>query len=361
MTNTEHGPGSRLRRFAERTFEPQTLDRVVLPALADLQHECREDAGVSRLVRLRAYWGLWKTLAICFAGDAVRDRERHAHSLGTRTLLFLVLLLVLVTAAQSATWFYTFGRDHGGWAAIKAALLLLPSTLTVVLPAAFFLAVALFRAKGARMTTLIPSTTAGAVACATALFIGAMFIVPPINQSFRTFVFNTLQPPEASVAPRVLSKGLSELTWTELNAQVREPASPRLEEVARAHRQQRFAFIGSPFVMALLGLGLAGRWRSRAATIGASLVLLVLYDECFQLASSLDRGGYPSAYGTWTANVAFAVVGLRLLRTRQEWGERINGVRPGLERVRLRGNRRYGETAFAWLVTRCSGQANGLA
>ena len=35
-------------------------------------------------------------------GDAARDREGHALSLGTRTLLFVVLLLVLVTAAQSA-------------------------------------------------------------------------------------------------------------------------------------------------------------------------------------------------------------------------------------------------------------------
>ena len=216
------------------------------------------------------------------------------------------MLLGLLTAAQSTTWFYSFGRDHGTWAATKAALLLLPSTLTAVLPAAFFLAVALFRTRAAQLPTLIPATTAGAVACAAALFIGAMFVVPPINQSFRTFVFNTLQPPDANVPPRVLSKGLAELTWTELNAQIREPASRRQEELARANRQQRFALVGSVFVMALLGLGVAGRWRSRAATIGASLVLLVLYAGCFDLASHLDRGGYPSAYGTWTANVAFA-------------------------------------------------------
>jgi Lipopolysaccharide export system permease LptF/LptG len=321
MTSTEHGPGSRLRRFAERTLEPVTLERVVLPALADLQHECREDAGVSRLVRLRAYWGVWKTLAICFAGDAVRDRAGHALSLGTRTLLFAFLLLVLVTAAQSATWFLTFGREHGEWSAIKAALLLLPSTLTMVLPGAFFLAVALFRTRDSRMATLVPATTAGAVACAAALFIGAMFVVPPINQSFRTLVFNTLQPPDPDVFPRVLSKGLAELTWTELNEQIREPSSRRQEELARANRQGRFALVGSVFVMALLGLGMAGRWRSRATTIGASLVLLVLYVGCFVLASELNDGGYRSAYGVWTANGAFAIVGLRLLRSRKEWGD----------------------------------------
>ncbi len=335
MTEPDCLPGRRLLRFAERVFDPETVERVLRPAVADLQHECEDrDAPANAAsvrssaplaIRVRAYWGLWKTLAICFAGDAVRVRRGHALSLGTRTLLFVVVLLVLLTAAQSTTWFYTFSRDHGAWAAIKAFLLLVPSTLTMVLPAAFFLAVALFKTNG-RMATLIPSATAGAVACAAALFIGAMFVVPPINQSFRTFVFNTLQPPDANVAPRVLSKGLSELTWAELNAQIREPASRRQQELARAHRQQRFAFVGSAFVMALLGLGLAGRWRSRAATIGASVVLVVLYDGCFILASNLDRGAYPSIYGTWTANIAFAVVGLRLLRSRKEWRDDAIGV-----------------------------------
>jgi Lipopolysaccharide export system permease LptF/LptG len=329
MTNTEHRPGSRLRRFAERTFERQTLERVILPALEDLRHECENrDGGAetstgvrarSRIrIRVRAYWGLWKTLVICFAGDAVRDRQGHARSLGARTLLFALLLLVLLTAAQSTTWSYSFGRGHGAWAAIKAVFLLMPSTLTMVLPGAFFLALALFRTKNSRVGTLIPSATVSAVACATALFIGAMFVVPPINQSFRTFVFNTLQLPDPGVPPRVLSKGLAELTWTELNAEIRKPTSSRQQELARAHRQQRFALVGSAFVMALLGLGVAGRWRSRTATIGASLVLLVLYAGCFTLAADLNRGGDASAYGTWTANIAFAVVGLRRLRSRKE-------------------------------------------
>ena len=317
-------------------FDPETLERVLRPAVADLQHECdtldegaNAASGVrsrSRLaIRVRGYLGTGKTLAICFAGEAVRFRGGHALSLGTRTLLFVFLLLVLETA-RSATWFLALAGDHGAWPAIKATLLLVPSTLTIVLPAAFFLAVALFRTKGTRMPTLIPSAAAGGVACAATLFIGIMFVVPPINQSFRTFMFNTLQPPEPNVPARAFSKGLTELTWSELNAHIRSPASGRQEELARAHRQLRFALIGSPFVMALLGLGMAGRWRSRAATIVASLALLVLYVWSLILASSLDRSAYPSIYGTWTANVAFAVVGLRLLRSRKEWRDDATSV-----------------------------------
>jgi lipopolysaccharide export LptBFGC system permease protein LptF len=81
--------------------------------------------------------------------------------------------------------------------------------------------------------------------------------------------------------------------------------SSRQEELARAHRQQRVAFAASVFVLALLGLGLAGRWRSRAATFGAALALLVLYGVCFGVGAGPNNGAYPSTYGTWTANGAF--------------------------------------------------------
>ena len=80
MTTSEHRPGSRLRRFAERTFERPTLERVVFPALADLQHECREDAGVSRWVRLRAYWGLLKTVALCLLIESGTYGQRDTSS-----------------------------------------------------------------------------------------------------------------------------------------------------------------------------------------------------------------------------------------------------------------------------------------
>jgi hypothetical protein len=61
-------PGAGLRRFAERTFDRSTVETVILPALADLQHECASThAGWLRRFRtsLRAYWELWKTIGIC--------------------------------------------------------------------------------------------------------------------------------------------------------------------------------------------------------------------------------------------------------------------------------------------------------
>jgi lipopolysaccharide export LptBFGC system permease protein LptF len=271
-------------------------------------------------VRLRAYWGVWKTLGVCLVGDALRDRNGFGASLGVRTLAYLLSLAALMSLLQSGEWLLSFGSTYGAWPAVKAGGLLLPSTFVVSLPVSFFMAVALFRTtKGARFPSLIPATAATALACASILFAAVMFAVPNVNQSYRTLVFDTIQPPAPDGRPRELSKGLAEMNWMELNAHIRQAPSSRQEELARAHRLQRFALIMSPLVMALLGLGVAGRWRSRAATIGVSLALLIVYAGCFTLASGANDGGTRSAYGTWTANAAFAIVGLRLLRTRPEW------------------------------------------
>ncbi len=327
MTEPDCQRGRTLLRFAERVFDPETVERVLLPAFADLQHECESGTTNTRsrpFVRVRAYWGIWKTLAVCLAGDALRDRDGFSASLTIRTLLFLLLLVALM-GLLSGRWLLSFGATYGEWAAVRAGVLLLPSTLASTLPVALFLAVGLFRTTGAaRLPALIPATTAATLACAFALFIGAMFVVPSANQSFRTLVFNTMQPPDPGLPPREIRKGLAEMSWMELKAHIREAPSSRQEEIARSHRLQRFAMIASTFVMALLGLGVAGRWQSRATTIAAALALLVLYVGCFTLASGQHPGGYPSAYGTWAANAAFALVGMRLLRTRQDWKEEIN-------------------------------------
>jgi lipopolysaccharide export LptBFGC system permease protein LptF len=186
---------------------------------------------------------------------------------------------------------------------------------------AFFLAVALRRAEGRPpLVGLLPATGAAATACAIAVLIGAMFLVPYTNQSYRQVVFEAFSPP-ADGRPHDLSKGLTELSWGELNELVRHPPSRRQEALARAHRQIRFAVVASPFGLALLALGLTRRWHSRTATAAAALVALGAYGTCFMLAGEIDGGGYPSAYGVWAANLAFALLGLRLLRSRTDWGE----------------------------------------
>ena len=96
MTEPHRLPDGRLLRFAERVFDPGTVERVLRPAFTDVQHERR---GVSRgwlqhrLVVLRAYWGLCKTIGICAIGDVARNPDGIASSFGGRTFVFLGVVL----------------------------------------------------------------------------------------------------------------------------------------------------------------------------------------------------------------------------------------------------------------------------
>ncbi len=60
-------PGARLLRFSERFFEQPGLEKIALPAIADLQHEysSRSDKSITRfLILLRGYLSFWKATGI---------------------------------------------------------------------------------------------------------------------------------------------------------------------------------------------------------------------------------------------------------------------------------------------------------
>jgi hypothetical protein len=103
-----------LLRFAGRVFDRETVDKVILPALADLHHE--SSGGYRgwferRLVLLRAYWGLWKTLAVCAVGDVVHNLDGITSSVDTRTVVLLVIV-VAIPMAPSVSWMVSFGSTY---------------------------------------------------------------------------------------------------------------------------------------------------------------------------------------------------------------------------------------------------------
>jgi lipopolysaccharide export LptBFGC system permease protein LptF len=317
MTENVRRAGRHLRGFAERTFDRETVENVILPALADLQHESAGSDGgtVRRFARsIRAYWGFWKTMGMCAIGDVAHNKDRISTSLGGRTLIFLSIVVALLML-ENASWMLSFGPTHGTGSTITAGALLLPSTIVLALPAAFFFAVAMFRpSAGIPSTRLRPSAVVGSIACAGITFALMMAIVPTTNQAYREHVFEAIKRTDVNAARGPLRKGFNEMTLPELNEHIRHASSSRQADLARANRDQRFAFVGTVFVLALLGLALAGRWRSRVATLVAALAIFVTFSVCFGFGASLNTYGYPAAYGAWTANGAFLVFALRLLR-----------------------------------------------
>lgn len=60
-------PGSRLRRFAEKHLDNSAVEKIVLPIIADLQHEYLSlpRSGMMGLqVLLRGYWSFWKAIGL---------------------------------------------------------------------------------------------------------------------------------------------------------------------------------------------------------------------------------------------------------------------------------------------------------
>jgi lipopolysaccharide export LptBFGC system permease protein LptF len=303
-------------RFAERMFDRDTVERVMAPALTDLQHECANaGTGVARAaICVRAYWGVLKAIAVCLLRDVVSDRHRAGRRLAGQMLAFLFVLSCLMSIPE-LRFTMLLKAEFGARTAIEARLLSLPSTILLILPAAMFFTLVFQRERSdTSRPSLIPTMSAAVVACTIAVFALIMFAAPEANQSFRSLVHAAFM--KASHEPvRDLPRGLNEMTLPMLNEHIAQPISQRERTLARNHLQRRFAFVALVPIFGLLGLSLVDRWRSRLLTLGAALAIFFLYAMCINLGA--DRYGNTSLYGPWTANALFFVLAVRLLRTRR--------------------------------------------
>ena len=311
--------GSRLRTIAGRVFDRATFDRVILPAIADLQHECSAPAGNAwsrRLICWRAYWSVWKTFGICLITDGVRNPHGVSGTIARRTaacLIGLVPVLIgpaLVEMILSRESRFTFDE------ACKAIVLLLPQALLACLPAAFFFSLVLYRKEERpEGASIIPSVIAGTVACAILVSVLSAIVVPKANDAYRSLVFESLERRAHVYAlprPAEPVRGVSEMTWWELREQVKHAADSRSQVRARARLLQHFAFVGLVPVLALLGYGLSNRGRSRRAMFALALAIQTFYYAVFSLAGTNFEGPY--VHGSWMVNAAFFLLAVRLLR-----------------------------------------------
>jgi hypothetical protein len=300
MTNTKHGPGSRLRRFAERTLEPETLERVVLPALADLQHECREDARGSRLVRLRAYWALWKTLALCLLIESgTYGRPMVGGVMARLTIIFPIVLGIVMVPALNAA----FG---GPPAPAQLLLASVPQALIAALPIAFFFAVALERHPRS-LRRLVPAVFAMALVCTLVMMVVTLSVVPRANDVYARSVAGQLK---AAGRPAVVSFGSSEWRFTELVQRTRSETSERDRETARQVLGMRLAQSTWPIMLGFLALGIAGYERVHALFMG--VWVLIFYIAALRAAAPSSFQS-PSVRGVWLVNAAFVLAGLCLV------------------------------------------------
>jgi hypothetical protein len=300
MTNDDSGPGAGLRWFAERTLDRYTLERVMFPALADLEYECSDDAGASRLVRLRAYWGLWKALAVCLLTDWISYGRPAIEGVARRMLIIfpIVVGLVMVPALNGE-----LGRPL---VSTRLILLSLPQAFPVAIPVAFFFAVALEqRAKSLRR--LVPAVFGMALACALVMMAVTLSMVPRANHAYAVTIHQHLK---AAGKPAMVSFGPGEWTLAELVRKARSETSERDRATARQLLGMRLATSTLPIVLGFMALGIAGYERQHSLFMG--VWLLIIYVAALRGAASSSYIG-PSVAGVWLVNGVFCLAGLWLV------------------------------------------------
>ncbi len=252
-------PGQLLRRVAQRFCSPSTLEHVVDPIVADMQHEwnaARERSSTARAwVRLAGYAVFGKALALhtlTAAGDHFarnafgttreeRSFYRRAGSTTAATLLLLTVIAVLTSSGlgmRSLADVITHQRWPGGPAeaealqraaaiALRADALanLVPSALLFVLPASVLFGILL--ASRTSPSEHRPSRTprtrwVGSAALAATMGGVALsgWVMPQANQNYREIVFSSVN--RTARAENVPMKGSRELTFGELGAAIQQ-------------------------------------------------------------------------------------------------------------------------------------------
>jgi hypothetical protein len=112
-------PGTRLRSLAAGLFAPSTMERLIDPAIADLQHE-HDDAvrrGLvwrGRWIRLAGYAAFWKVAGMAAAGHALRERTAADDRSVRRTVGFSLVAVIALTAVLVWPGFSRFERPGTG-------------------------------------------------------------------------------------------------------------------------------------------------------------------------------------------------------------------------------------------------------
>ena len=205
-------PGWRLRALVVNLFDQATATRVLLPAIADLQHEIAQADGRGRaaraMLRCRVYVAIWWAIGACLVARIEGERAAWWRVLASGGLVLVVTTAILMSGPVSTL---SASRLRG------LLPLLLPQALAMALPfsvlGAGFLAIRrCTTARGCIRPVL--SYTAVAFVCALVVTVWA---VPSANQEYRLRAYQILWTP-ADLSPRnaVPAKGYPEMTVSEL-------------------------------------------------------------------------------------------------------------------------------------------------
>jgi lipopolysaccharide export LptBFGC system permease protein LptF len=309
-------PGARLRSVATRFFDPSTMERLIDPAIADLQHE--HDDAIRRGLVWRGRWvrtagciAVWKVIAASattastrMIGDwASEDGCAVGRTIGhsLATIAAVVALLIWAPLSRSS---HRIPANNVAWMVIY----LVPQALLVAIPLGLMFGI-LSGLRGRVATTHVRrSVVALVIVCSIATFALAAWTMPAANQAFRELM-----------AGQRLRRGFNEMTLVEL---ARTPAQSSWPVSATANRLAfefhfRLALAFASLALGLFAIAVTAAWRGayrvRSVVIVGSLTSIAYYVLLFwarQAGYSADEQANVAV--AWIPNLVFFAMALLL-------------------------------------------------
>jgi lipopolysaccharide export LptBFGC system permease protein LptF len=297
-------PGDRLRALASRVCSSHAMERVIDPAIADLQREhadaiAQGEAWRARRIRVAGTIAVWKVFGVHAVWRAIPvAREWAAADEGAmgRTVAFSLASIAIVMVSLALLPFYAVlqiaddGRaylpvtaDEVGW----LALYVLPQALPLAVPIGFATGIGC-ALRGRRATVRVRrSIVVIAIGCSLLMLAVMTWVVPVANQAFRELVMH-----------RTLPRGSNELTLAELRSSGRQ-----------YEYHGRIACSLGTVIVGLFAFTASAITRGRARSIAIGTVGAVVYWCGYVLLTAPAlNGSIPPLIAAWTPNAVFALV-----------------------------------------------------
>lgn len=288
-------PGHLIGSVARRVASARTMERIVEPAIADLQHE--RDAALAAGRPWRARWavvaghvGLCKALAMCAAAALMRgfrgsdspDSLPIGRSLGMATLAFFIVTALLVLPPLLSVP----PRIRSNPMLLIVTLVPQAIPISIAFGLAIGIAAALCRTAVTRRTLLF--VLVFGVAASAASLATREWMIPESNQMFREIV---ARERGITIAP---TRGLIETPLSDLLR--------RGDAQSAEHLKMMAAVCLAPVVLAVFSFAMSTLTRRRLAAALLSVAgPLIYYEFLWNLAA---RSTDLPATATWVGTAA---------------------------------------------------------
>jgi len=299
-------PGERLRRLAARVCSERTRQRLIDPAVADLQAEfaaARRNGSVWRRVRIlgAGYLSIAKVLIIAAGADLRESATTWQREEASRARRGAWVALGIITAATVLLELPLLGSLEIGTGVgerLRLATYLAPSNLALSVPLGLAIATGWALHGATRTRKVAAAALVTAAALSVLMFVNLAWLTPDANQAFRVTVMAHHDPP----APPPV-RGDGELRWEDLRTRLRQARDAADGDVWQLETlyYRKWSMSAAPLAMVALVVALA--FRRPWTRVGLTGVVCGVYAAYYALLLSTfplaQRGVAPPMVLEW--------------------------------------------------------------